>query len=119
RGRCGRPLRDSAPWSRRPSTPRRPGGHALTAPEGVPRLGAPRAHVTRHLGVRLTDQASAVYTSWTRDRRGSDDRSLPMPTKTADPTAVFTDAVIAGVKQSQELAYSGISLWVDFAGKAL
>jgi hypothetical protein len=41
-----------------------------------------------------------------------------MPTKTADPTAVFTDAVIAGVKQSQEVAFSGISLWADFAGKA-
>jgi hypothetical protein len=31
---------------------------------------------------------------------------------------VFTDAVIAGVKQSQEVAFSGISLWADFAGKA-
>ena len=41
-----------------------------------------------------------------------------MPTKTADPTTVFTDAVIAGVKQSQEVAFSGISLWLDFAGKA-
>ena len=41
-----------------------------------------------------------------------------MPTKTVDPTAVFTDAFIAGVKQSQELAFSGISLWIDFAGKA-
>jgi hypothetical protein len=41
-----------------------------------------------------------------------------MPTKTADPTTVFTDAVIAGVKQGQELAFSGISLWADFAGKA-
>ncbi len=41
-----------------------------------------------------------------------------MPTKTADPTAVFTEAVIAGVKQGQELAFSGISLWIDFAGKA-
>jgi hypothetical protein len=41
-----------------------------------------------------------------------------MPSKTADPTAVFTDAVIAGVKQGQELAYSGLTLWVDFAGKA-
>ena len=41
-----------------------------------------------------------------------------MPTKTTDPTAVFTDAVIAGVKQGQEVAYSGISLWMDFAGKA-
>ena len=41
-----------------------------------------------------------------------------MPTKTADPTAVFTEAVIAGVKQGQELAFSGITLWIDFAGKA-
>jgi hypothetical protein len=41
-----------------------------------------------------------------------------MPSKTADPTAVFAEAVIAGVKQSQELAFSGISFWVDFAGKA-
>jgi len=41
-----------------------------------------------------------------------------MATKTVDPTAVFTDAVIAGVKQSQEVAFSGISLWMDFAGKA-
>jgi hypothetical protein len=41
-----------------------------------------------------------------------------MPTKTADPTTVFTDAVIAGVKQGQEVAFSGISLWIDFAGKA-
>ena len=40
-----------------------------------------------------------------------------MPTKAADPTAVFTDAVIAGVKQGQELAFSGISMWIDFAGK--
>jgi hypothetical protein len=41
-----------------------------------------------------------------------------MATKTSDPTAVFTDAILAGVKQSQELAFSGISLWIDFAGKA-
>ena len=41
-----------------------------------------------------------------------------MATKTTDPTAVFTDAVIAGVKQSQEVAFSGISMWLDFAGKA-
>ncbi len=41
-----------------------------------------------------------------------------MATKTADPTAVFTDAVIAGVKQTQEMAYSGITMWIDFAGKA-
>ena len=43
-----------------------------------------------------------------------------MATKTAKTTeaTVFTDAVVAGVKQSQELALSGISRWVDFAGKA-
>lgn len=41
-----------------------------------------------------------------------------MATKTADPSTVFTDAVIAGVKQGQELAFSGISIWADFAGKA-
>jgi hypothetical protein len=41
-----------------------------------------------------------------------------MPTKTADPTAVFTDAVIAGVKQGQEVAYNGITMWMEFAGKA-
>jgi hypothetical protein len=41
-----------------------------------------------------------------------------MPTKTADPSTVFTDAVIAGVKQGQELAFTGISMWMDFAGKA-
>jgi hypothetical protein len=42
-----------------------------------------------------------------------------MPTKPADATTVFTDAVIAGVKQGQEVAFSGISLWMDFAGKAI
>ena len=41
-----------------------------------------------------------------------------MATKTADPSAVFTDAVIAGVKQTQEMAFSGLSIWLDFAGKA-
>jgi hypothetical protein len=41
-----------------------------------------------------------------------------MATKTADPSTVFTDAVIAGVKQSQEMAFSGLSMWMDFAGKA-
>jgi len=41
-----------------------------------------------------------------------------MATKTADPTAVFTDAVIAGVKQGQEVAYNGITMWMEFAGKA-
>jgi hypothetical protein len=39
-------------------------------------------------------------------------------TKTADPTAVITDAFVSGVKQSQELAFSGISAWVELAGKA-
>ena len=41
-----------------------------------------------------------------------------MATKTTDPTAVFTDAIIAGVKQGQEVAFSGISMWMEFAGKA-
>lgn len=41
-----------------------------------------------------------------------------MPTKTADPTSVFTDAFIAGVKQTQELAFNGITAWLDLAGKA-
>ena len=41
-----------------------------------------------------------------------------MAPKTADPSTVFTDALIAGVKQGQELAFSGISIWIDFAGKA-
>jgi hypothetical protein len=41
-----------------------------------------------------------------------------MATKTTDPTTVFTDAVIAGVKQGQEVAFSGISLWIEYAGKA-
>jgi hypothetical protein len=40
-----------------------------------------------------------------------------MPSKTADPTTVFTDALIAGVKQTQELAYSGLTAWVELAGK--
>jgi hypothetical protein len=40
-----------------------------------------------------------------------------MATKTAEPSAVFTDAVIAGVKQTQEMAYSGITMWMDLAGK--
>ena len=41
-----------------------------------------------------------------------------MATKTADPTAVFTDAVIAGVKQGQEARLQRHHLWMDFAGKA-
>jgi hypothetical protein len=40
-----------------------------------------------------------------------------MATKTTDPTAVFADAFIAGVKQTQELAFSGLTAWVDLAGK--
>ena len=41
-----------------------------------------------------------------------------MPTKTADATNAFTDAVVSSVKQGQELAFSGISAWADLAGKA-
>ena len=33
-------------------------------------------------------------------------------------TSALTEAIMSGVKQSQELAYSGITMWVDFAGKA-
>jgi hypothetical protein len=41
-----------------------------------------------------------------------------MPTKTADATSAFTDAIVSSVKQGQELAFSGISAWVDLTGKA-
>jgi len=41
-----------------------------------------------------------------------------MATKTTDPTALVTETVIAGMKQGQELAFSGLSAWADFAGKA-
>jgi hypothetical protein len=41
-----------------------------------------------------------------------------MPTKTADATTAITDAIVTGVKQSQDLAFSGINAWVDFTGKA-
>jgi hypothetical protein len=41
-----------------------------------------------------------------------------MPTKTSDTTSAMTDAIVTGVKQSQELAFSGINAWVDFTGKA-
>lgn len=41
-----------------------------------------------------------------------------MATKTADPTVVITDTFLTGVKQSQELAFSGLTAWADFAGKA-
>jgi hypothetical protein len=40
-----------------------------------------------------------------------------MATKTVDPSAVFSEAVLAGVRQGQELAFSGISMWMDVAGK--
>ena len=40
-----------------------------------------------------------------------------MPTKTSDATAAITDAIVTGVKQSQDLAFSGINAWVDFTGK--
>jgi len=42
-----------------------------------------------------------------------------MPSKTALPTSVFTDAFIAGVKQSQELAFSGLTAWTELAAKGL
>lgn len=41
------------------------------------------------------------------------------PTKTSDAASAFTDAIADGVKQGQELAFSGINAWVDFTGKAL
>jgi hypothetical protein len=41
-----------------------------------------------------------------------------MATKTTDPTALVTETVMAGMKQGQELAFSGLSAWADFAGKA-
>ncbi|HEX9506683.1 MAG TPA: hypothetical protein VGA62_11845 [Acidimicrobiia bacterium] len=40
-----------------------------------------------------------------------------MASKTADPATVFTDAFIAGVKQTQELAFSGVTAWAELAGK--
>jgi hypothetical protein len=41
-----------------------------------------------------------------------------MPTKTADATSAITDAFVTSVKQGQELAFSGITAWVDLTGKA-
>jgi len=38
--------------------------------------------------------------------------------KTAEATSALTDAIVSGVKQSQDLMLSGISAWVDFTGKA-
>jgi hypothetical protein len=43
-----------------------------------------------------------------------------MPT-TATPTDAanaFTDAIVSSVKQGQELAFNGLSAWVDLTGKA-
>jgi hypothetical protein len=41
-----------------------------------------------------------------------------MPTKTPDATTAITDAIVTGVKQSQDLAFSGINAWVGFTEKA-
>jgi hypothetical protein len=41
-----------------------------------------------------------------------------MPTKTADATSAITDAFVTSVKQGQELAFSGITAWVDLTSKA-
>ena len=42
-----------------------------------------------------------------------------MPTTTTTPAAAIQDAVVSSIKQSQDLALSGISAWTDLAGKAL
>jgi hypothetical protein len=41
-----------------------------------------------------------------------------MPTKTADATSAFTEAIVSTMKQGQEIAFSGITAWVDLTGKA-
>jgi hypothetical protein len=41
-----------------------------------------------------------------------------MPANTPDPTSAITDAIVSGVKQSQDLAVSGFNAWVDFTEKA-
>jgi hypothetical protein len=41
-----------------------------------------------------------------------------MPTKTADATSAITDAFVTSVKQGQEIAFSGITAWVDLTTKA-
>ena len=38
--------------------------------------------------------------------------------RAADPTALITETFLAGMKQGQELAFSGLSAWADAAGKA-
>jgi hypothetical protein len=42
-----------------------------------------------------------------------------MAAKTApDPSTLVTETILAGVKQGQELAFTGLSAWADVAGKA-
>jgi hypothetical protein len=41
-----------------------------------------------------------------------------MPTSTTAPAAAFQDAVVASIKQGQELALAGITVWTDLTGKA-
>ena len=41
-----------------------------------------------------------------------------MPTKSTEATSALTEAIVSGVKQSQELAFNGITAWVDLTGKA-
>ena len=46
---------------------------------------------------------------------------MPTSTNTTSPqdvTNAFTEAIVSSVKQGQDLAFSGISAWVDLTGKA-
>ena len=108
----------SSGWACTESTRSAAGGVGSMAPHATAGRDPARALVAGTSGSRLTDQAVAAYTSWSVTPPIPTPTGATMATKTADPTAVFTDAVLAGVKQSQELAFSGISLWIDFAGKA-
>jgi hypothetical protein len=40
-----------------------------------------------------------------------------VPAKTADATTAVTDAFVNTIKQSQELATTGLTAWIDLAGK--
>ena len=40
-----------------------------------------------------------------------------MPTKTADATSAITDVFVTTIKQSQDLATTGLNAWVELAGK--
>lgn len=40
-----------------------------------------------------------------------------MAPKTADATTAITDAFVAGIKQSQDLAVTSFNAWAEFAGK--